>query len=168
MSPRPQRPLRRMALALGFGLACAAAVPAGASAGFYNVESCRRSAGGSLETRAWSVQRLDVRRSAFEATDGCAAGDAMRGVLRGSRTLSLGEGAQFLFRAPGNTTFRALIFQREIVTTENIAYQLYALVGTRGRAVSLERCFGESCPRSTSVAASPSSCRTAPARSWPG
>jgi len=149
MSPRPQRTLRRTALALGCGLACAVALPAGASAGLYNVESCRSSAGGSLgslETRAWTVQRLDVRRSAFDATDGCAAGDAMRGVLRGNRTLSSGEGAQFIFRAPGNTTLRALIFQREIQATPNIAYQLYALVGTRGRAVPLERCFGKGCP----------------------
>lgn len=141
-------PVRRAALALGLVLAVAAALPQPAGAGTYDVESCRASDGGSLgslTTRAWQVQRLGLRTAGFEATDGCASGDAMRGVLRGNRTLSRDEGAQFAFRAPGNTTLSRLVFERELQIAPDIAYQLYALVGAARRAVPLERCFGNGC-----------------------
>lgn len=123
-------------------LALAAAVPAAASAGTYDVESCRASDGGSLATRAWVVQRLGA---SFAATDGCPQGDAMRGVLSGARKLDKDEGAQFVFKAPGNTTLTNLVFDRELDIAPGVAYQLYALVGAQQRAVPIERCFGAGC-----------------------
>ena len=137
--------VRRAGLGVAVVLCAAATVPQAASAGTYAVESCRDSGGGSLTFQAWKVQRLGLRRAGFDATDGCASGDAMNGVLRGNRTLSRGDGAQFVFRAPGNTTLTRLVFQRELQTAPGVAYQLYALVGAARRAVPLERCFGNGC-----------------------
>jgi len=140
-----RRVTRRAALAVAVLLSAAATLPQAASAGTYSVESCRDSAGGSLTFRAWMVQRLRLRTAGFEATDGCSSGDAMRGVLRANRTLSRDEGAEFIFRAPGNTTLTRLVFTRELQTAPDVAYQLYALVGAARRAVPLERCFGNGC-----------------------
>lgn len=140
-----RRASRRAGLAVAVALSAAAALPQAASAGTYAVESCRDGAGGALTFSAWRVQRLRLRRAGFDATDGCASGDAERGVLRGNRTLARNAGAQFAFRAPGNTTLTRLVFKRELQTAPDIAYQLYALVGAAQRAVPLERCFGKGC-----------------------
>ncbi len=140
-----RRATRRAALTAAFMLFTAAALPQAASAGTYAVESCRDSAGGPVTFGAWKVERLRLRRAGFDATDGCVAGDAERGVLRGNRTLVRNAGAQFVFRGPGNTTLSRLVFKRELQTAPDIAYQLYALVGAARRAVPLERCFGKGC-----------------------